>query len=64
MRTLKGIVASPGLAKGTACLYSERLEESLYQNVIDEDKVENEILRLKEALKKAKKCNGKDDSSY
>jgi len=54
MRTLKGIVASPGLAKGTACLYSERLEESFSHYVIDEDKVENEILRLKEALKKAK----------
>jgi len=54
MKILKGIAASPGLAKGTACLYSEKFEESFPHYVIDENKVENEILRLKEALKKAK----------
>lgn len=54
MMTLKGITASPGIAKGIVGLYSEKQEESIPYYVIEEDRVESEISRLKEARNKAK----------
>lgn len=54
MKVLKGITVATGLARGIACLYAEKIEESIPHYVIEEDKVESEIHRLSEAYNKAK----------
>ena len=48
MKILKGITASAGLARGVACLYSDKAEENISHYIIGKEKVESEILRLKE----------------
>lgn len=54
MKVLRGIVAVRGLVKGVACLYREKVEENIPHYGIEEQNVDNEILRLDEAYKKAR----------
>jgi len=54
MKTLQGVAASSGLAVGTACLYAEKGEEDIPHYSIDRGRVNGEVLRLEEAVKKAK----------
>ena len=54
MKILEGIAASPGLAKGIACVYSEKVEEEIPHYGIEAKRVESEISRLRQALGKAK----------
>lgn len=49
MKILKGITASAGLARGAACLYPDKAEDDISHYIIGKEKVESEILRLKEA---------------
>ncbi len=54
MKTLKGITASPGIARGIACVYSEKGSSEIPHYSIGKDRVDGEIARLDEALAKAK----------
>jgi len=54
MKILKGVTANSGLAKGISCLYTEKIEENIPHYVIEKDRVDKEISRLKEAYDKAK----------
>ncbi|MFH1754045.1 MAG: phosphoenolpyruvate--protein phosphotransferase [Candidatus Omnitrophota bacterium] len=54
MKTLKGMAASPGLVKGTACVYSETGIDQVPHYNIPKKRVGAETLRLDEALEKAK----------
>jgi phosphotransferase system enzyme I (PtsI) len=54
MKVLKGISAKTGLVKGIAAVYTEEVEENIPHYIIEEEKVMNEISRLKEAYKKTK----------
>ena len=56
MKELKGISANTGLAKGVAAVYSEEVEENIPHYMIEEDKTEKEINRLKEAYGKTKEA--------
>ncbi|PIU40903.1 MAG: phosphoenolpyruvate--protein phosphotransferase [Candidatus Omnitrophica bacterium CG07_land_8_20_14_0_80_42_15] len=58
MKILKGVVASSGVVIGTACLYAEKVEEEIPHYVIEKDRTKGEILRLEEAIKKAKETMG------
>ena len=53
-KILTGVTAATGLAKGTACIYSEKAEENIPHYTIEKYRVENEISRLEEAVLKAK----------
>jgi phosphotransferase system enzyme I (PtsI) len=54
MKVLKGITASSGMVKGIACLYTEKGLDQVPHYALDEGRVEAEVSRLNEALKKAK----------
>lgn len=54
MKILKGMTASPGLVIGVACLYSEKEADRVPHYAIDKGRVETEILRLNEAIEKAR----------
>ena len=54
MKELKGISANSGLAKGIAAVYKEEVEENIPHYIIEEEKIEKEITRLKEAYGKTK----------
>ena len=54
MKTLQGVAASSGLAVGAACLYAEKGEEGISHYSIDKSRVDGEILRLEEAVKRAR----------
>jgi phosphotransferase system enzyme I (PtsI) len=54
MKELKGITANAGFAKGIAAVYSEQVEENIPHYMIEEDKTEKEIRRLKEAYGKTR----------
>jgi phosphotransferase system enzyme I (PtsI) len=56
MKTLKGISANSGLAKGIAAVYAEEVEENIPHYMIEEEKIEKEIYRLKEAYGKTKEA--------
>ncbi len=56
MKVLKGISANAGLAKGIAAVYSEEVEENIPHYMIEEEKIEKEISRLKEAYGKTKEA--------
>lgn len=53
MKVLEGTPASPGIAIGTGCLYTERSEEKVPHYIISPEKVEEEIARLERAYEKA-----------
>jgi phosphotransferase system enzyme I (PtsI) len=52
MEVLFGITASAGLVQGIACHYSEKVEDVVPHYVIEDARLDNEILRLREAFKK------------
>jgi phosphotransferase system enzyme I (PtsI) len=54
MKTVKGITASPGIVKGTACLYSEKDAPRVPHYAIDDRHVDAELSRFDEALGRAK----------
>ena len=54
MKTLKGITAVSGIARGTVCLYNEEIEENIPHYGIEKERVSGEIARLNEAYTKAK----------
>ena len=54
MKILKGISANTGLAKGIANVYAEEVEENIPHYMIEEEKIEKEITRLKGAYGKTK----------
>jgi phosphotransferase system enzyme I (PtsI) len=54
MKILKGISANAGLAKGVAAVYAEEVEENIPHYMIEEEKIEKEIARLKEAYGKTR----------
>lgn len=54
MKVLKGITAATGLARGISCLYTEKIEESIPHYIIEKDRVNSEIHRLREGYNKAK----------
>jgi len=54
MKILKGISANSGLAKGTANVYTEEIEENIPHYIVEEENIEKEIARLKEAYGKTK----------
>jgi phosphotransferase system enzyme I (PtsI) len=54
MKVLKGISANSGLAKGVAAVYSEEVEEKIPHYMIEEEKIEKEITRLKKAYSKTR----------
>jgi phosphotransferase system enzyme I (PtsI) len=54
MKELRGISANTGLAKGIAAVYTEEVEENIPHYMIEEEKIEKEISRLKEAYGKTK----------
>ncbi len=56
MKELKGISANTGLAKGIAAVYTEEVEENIPHYMIEEEKIEKEINRLKEAYGKTKEA--------
>jgi phosphotransferase system enzyme I (PtsI) len=56
MKVLKGISANTGLAKGIANVYTEGVEENIPHYMIEEEKIEKEIVRLKEAYGKTKEA--------
>ena len=56
MKILKGISANTGLAKGIAAVYSEKVEENIPHYIIEEEKIDKEIIRLKEAYGKTKEA--------
>lgn len=49
MKILKGISANTGMTKGIACVYTEEIEENIPHYMIEEEKIEKEISRLKDA---------------
>jgi phosphotransferase system enzyme I (PtsI) len=56
MKILKGISANTGLAKGIANVYTEEAEENIPHYMIEKEKIESEITRLKEAYGKTKEA--------
>jgi phosphotransferase system enzyme I (PtsI) len=58
MKILKGISANTGLAKGITAVYTEEVEENIPHYMIEEEKIEKEINRLREAYGKTKKAIG------
>ncbi len=56
MKVLKGISANTGLARGVAAVYTEEVEENIPHYMIEEEKIEKEINRLKEAYGKTKEA--------
>ncbi len=56
MKILKGISANSGLAKGIANVYTEEVEENIPHYMIEEEKIEREITRLKEAYGKTRQA--------
>ncbi len=56
MKILKGISANTGLAKGVAAVYSEEVEENIPHYMIEEETIDREITRLKEAYGKTKEA--------
>lgn len=56
MKVLKGISANAGLAKGVAAVYTEEVEENIPHYMVEEEKIEKEINRLKEAYGKTKEA--------
>lgn len=58
MKIFKGITASPGIAQGPSCMYSERIEETIPHYVIDRERVPDEIKRMEEAYAKARTTMG------
>jgi phosphotransferase system enzyme I (PtsI) len=56
MKELKGISANSGLVRGFANVYSEKAEENIPHYMIEEEKIEKEIKRLKEAYGNAKEA--------
>jgi phosphotransferase system enzyme I (PtsI) len=56
MKILKGISANSGIAKGVAAVYSEEVEENIPHYMIEEEKIEKEINRLKEAYGSTKEA--------
>ncbi|MEJ2355418.1 MAG: phosphoenolpyruvate--protein phosphotransferase [candidate division WOR-3 bacterium] len=56
MKILNGISANSGLAKGVTAVYTEEVEENIPHYMIEEEKIEKEIARLKEAYGKTKEA--------
>lgn len=56
MKILNGISANTGLAKGIANVYTEEVEENIPHYMIEEEKIEKEIARLKEAYGKTRQA--------
>ncbi len=54
MKTLKGISAAPGMAKGIVCVYSTENESRVAHYSISKNQVDNETHRLHEAFEKAR----------
>jgi phosphotransferase system enzyme I (PtsI) len=54
MKVLKCISANTGLAKGIAAVYTEEIEENIPHYMIEEEKIEKEITRLREAYGKTR----------
>jgi len=48
MKILKGISANSGLAKGTANVYTEEIEENIPHYIVEEENIEKEIARLRQ----------------
>ncbi|MEJ2567744.1 MAG: phosphoenolpyruvate-utilizing N-terminal domain-containing protein [candidate division WOR-3 bacterium] len=56
MKILKGISANSGLAKGVTAVYTEEIEENIPHYMIEEEKIEKEVSRLKEAYGKTREA--------
>jgi len=54
VKTLKGITAVSGIARGIVCLYNEKIEENIPHYGIEKERVSGEIARLNKAYAKAK----------